>query len=144
MIADEIRKRMLAAVKSGDETEKNLLRTALGEIQSAQARTPKTLTEEEAFALLRKLAKSNDETFALTEDAERKTVLKQENAILAEFLTQTLDVDAIVRALEPVVEAIRAAKGDGPAIGIAMKHLKSAGAVVQGKDVSQAVRDLRA
>ena len=43
-----------------------------------------------------------------------------------------------------VSEAILAAGSDGQATGVAMKHLKSSGAVVDGKTVSTAVRTMRA
>jgi hypothetical protein len=38
---------------------------------------------------------------------------------------------------------VKAAGNDGQATGVAMKHLKSLGAEVNGKDVSAAVRQLR-
>jgi len=42
-----------------------------------------------------------------------------------------------------VAEAIKAAGNDGQATGVAMKHLKSTGAVVSGKDVAAVVKTLR-
>jgi len=48
-----------------------------------------------------------------------------------------------VAALAGVTDAIRAAGNDGQATGVAMKELKKAGAVVNGKDVSAAVKQLR-
>jgi len=38
---------------------------------------------------------------------------------------------------------VLAAKNDGQATGVAMKHLKSSGASVTGQDVAQAVKALR-
>ena len=46
-------------------------------------------------------------------------------------------------ALAPVVDALKAAGNDGQATGVAMKHLKSVGAVVTGKEVTAAVKKLR-
>jgi hypothetical protein len=43
-----------------------------------------------------------------------------------------------------VRDALRAEANDGKATGAAMKHLKSLGALVEGKDVSEAVRRVRA
>jgi hypothetical protein len=42
-----------------------------------------------------------------------------------------------------VAGAIKAAGNDGQATGVAMKHLKSAGASVDGKTVAEAVKQIR-
>ena len=52
-------------------------------------------------------------------------------------------VRALVAALASVQDAIKAAGNDGQATGVAMKELKKLGAVVNGKDVSAAVKKLR-
>jgi hypothetical protein len=52
--------------------------------------------------------------------------------------------DDIVGLLDSVKDALRAAGNDGQATGIAMKHLKPTGAVVDGKTVSAAVKRIRA
>ena len=70
-------------------------------------------------------------------------MLRQEITVLESLLPKTLTEDEIVAALDPVAEAIKGAKADGPATGIAMKHLKSSGAAVDGKTVSGAVRRIR-
>jgi uncharacterized protein len=43
-----------------------------------------------------------------------------------------------------VVDAVRAAKSDGQAMGVAMKHLKAGGAVALADDVKKAVERIRA
>jgi len=53
-------------------------------------------------------------------------------------------VEDIVSALAPVHAAIKAAGNEGQATGVAMKHLKSSGATVNGKDVAEAVKRVRA
>jgi uncharacterized protein YqeY len=143
MLADEIKKRMFAAMKAGNVIEKEILRVALGEITTQDARGDKPLTDDEVGAILKKLVKSNQETLSSSEDAEQKKTLEQEISILQAFLPKTLGVDEIVAALAPVSDAIKAAGNDGQATGVAMKHLKSTGAVVGGKDVSEAVKKIR-
>ena len=143
MLSETIRRRMLEAMKTGNTLERSILKVALGEIQGAGVRKGEDLDDEEAGALLRKLVKSNQESLALIQDEGQKERLRAETAILEELLPRALDVDAIVAALAPVAEALRAAKADGPATGIAMKHLKGVGAVVDGKDVASAVRAIR-
>ena len=87
--------------------------------------------------------KSNEETLASTTDSEKRAVLVQEMEVLAAFLPKSLSADEIAAALAPVAPQIKAAGNDGQATGIAMKQLKSTGAVVNGKDVTAAVKALR-
>lgn len=143
MLKDELKAAMLAAMKAGQPVEKGILRVALGEIQTIESRTGTEASDEEVGKILRKLIKSISESHeAATQDAQRAT-LAQEIAVLEGFLPKTLSPEEIVAALAPVAEAVRAAGNDGQATGIAMKHLKGSGAVVEGKDVSAAVRSMR-
>ena len=144
MLADEIKKRMLEALKARDTVTREVLGVALGEIQTNAARAGKDASDEEAAAVLRKLVKSNQETLAQATDPEQRTTLEREIQILEGLLPKTLGADEIAALLAPVADEIRAAKNDGQATGVAMKHLKASGANVSGKDVSEAVRKLRA
>lgn len=142
MLVDEIKRRSMAAMKAGNTIEKEVLRVALGEIQMTEARGT-AMTDEGAAAILRKLIKSNEETLAAATDEAQKSTLVKETEILRSLLPQSLDVPQIVAALAPVVDAIKAAGNDGQATGVAMKHLKGAGAVANGKDVTAAVKQIR-
>ena len=73
----------------------------------------------------------------------RRAALQKETAILVALLPAALDVEEIVKALAPVHEAIKAAKGEGPATGIAMKHAKASGLQAGGNDVAAAVKRIR-
>lgn len=141
MLAEEIKKRMFAAMKAKRTVEKEILRVALGEIQTEEARGD--AGPEVAERVVKKLVKSNRETLENTADAAARATLEEELEILESLLPKALGVDAIVVLLEPVAAAIREAKADGPATGIAMKHLRAAGAAVEGRDVTLAVRRLR-
>jgi uncharacterized protein YqeY len=144
MLLDEIKARMFKAMKAGNVAEKEILRVAVGEITTEAARPGRKGNDEEAQAILRKLIKSNEESIAATsDDAEKQAALKQENAVLAEFLPRTLSEDDVVAELAAVRDAIRAAGNDGQATGVAMKHLKSVGSTVDGKVVASAVRRVR-
>jgi uncharacterized protein YqeY len=144
MLVDEIKARMFRAMKAGNVVEKEILRVAIGEITTDSAREGRRGDDDEARAIVRKLIKSNDESLASGPPAERRAVLEEENRILAEFLPKSLGVDEIVSALAPVHAAIKAAGNEGQATGVAMKHLKSSGAAVNGKDVAAAVQRVRA
>jgi uncharacterized protein YqeY len=143
MLIDELKKQALEAAKRRDDVAKSILRLALGELQTAEARTNRALSDEEGYAVLRKLVKANEETLALTTDDARKAVLQQETAVLQGLLPAALGLDQIVAALAPVHDAIKAAKGEGPATGIAMKHAKASGLQVGGNDVAAAVKAIR-
>lgn len=144
MLLDQIKAEMFRAMKSGDVVAKEILRVAVGEITTDAARPGKKGDDEETQAILRKLIKANEETLAAGVDAEKKASLEREIGLLASFLPKSLTVEQIVEALAGVADAIRAAGNDGQATGVAMKELKARGAVVGGKDVSLAVKQLRA
>jgi uncharacterized protein len=143
VIVDEIKKHIAAAMKSGDTVARDVLRLALGEIQTAEARKNAPLSEDEGMASVRKLIKSNEETLSLSSEGERATTLRREIEILSALLPKSLSVDAIMAALESERDAIKAAKNDGQATGIAMKHLKAGGHVVSGNDVGAAIKKMR-
>ncbi len=143
MLIDEIKARMFQAMKAGNTVEKEILRVAMGELTTEAARPGKTGSDEEAQAILRKLIKSNEESLSHADDAQQ-AVLRQEIEVLAAFLPKSLGVDEIVAALAAALPAIKAAGNDGQATGVAMKHLKASGAVVSGKDVTEAVKRMRA
>lgn len=142
-LLDDIKRRMMAAMKAGNVVEKEVLRTALGELTMQDARGL-LKSDDDAAAIVRKLLKSNEETLGLATDPAQRETLAAEITVLRSLLPATLDVAGIVAALAPVQDAVRAAKSDGQATGVAMKHLKSAGASVDGKDVTEAVKQLRA
>ena len=143
MLIDQIKARMFQAIKAGATVEKEILRVAMGEITTEAARPGRQGTDEETLAILRKLVKSNEETLASTTEPEKRAVLQQEIEILGAFLPATLKPEEIMAALAPVVPQIKAAGNDGQATGIAMKQLKSTGAIVNGKDVGAAIKELR-
>ena len=143
MLIDEIKSRMFKAMKEGRIIEKEILRVAVGEITTDAARAGKSGSDEESQAILRKLIKSNEESLALTEDTVQRASLELENRTLAELLPKTLTVEEIVVHLAPQKSAIGAAGNEGQATGIAMKFLKGLELTVNGKDVAQAVKQLR-
>jgi uncharacterized protein YqeY len=143
MLLDEIKAQMFQAMKAGRIVEKEILRVAVGEITTEAAREGRKGNDEEAQVILRKLIKSNEESLTASEDAAKRVVLEEENRILAAFLPKLLSVEEIVAALAPVADAVKVAGNEGQATGVAMKHLKGAGALVSGKDVALAVKQLR-
>jgi uncharacterized protein YqeY len=144
MLVDTMKQRLREAMKAGRTVEREILRVAIGEIQTVEARGGKAIADADAQAVIRKLLKSNRETLESARDDEQRATLEEENTVLESLLPKTLGTDEIRAALEPVAEQIKAAKNDGQATGVAMKHLKSSGATVDGKDVAGVVQRLRA
>ena len=142
-ILDELRARMNEAMRGKDVVAKNIYRLAYSETQLASARSGKDVNDDEVVAILKKLVKSNEETLAVATEPAQREPLAREIALLTAMLPKTLGVPEIVAALAPVGGAIQAAGNDGQATGVAMKHLKSTGASVDGKTVAEAVKQIR-
>ena len=142
-LLQEIKQQVLEAMKAKDTLAKDVLRVVQGDIELAETRSGKALSDDEAQKIVRKLIKSNQETLAVNPDAQTAEKLNKEIAILEALLPRTLSVDEIIAALDSVKDGIQAAGNDGQATGVAMKHLKPQGLAVDGKDVSEAVRQIR-
>jgi uncharacterized protein YqeY len=134
---------MFRAMKEKRDVEKEILRVAIGEITTDAARVGRRGDDVEAAAIVRKLQKSVEETLAATPDEAQRVTLREELEVLASLLPKALGATEVAEALAPVADAIRAAGGDGPATGVAMKHLKAQGLTPDGKVVAEAVRTLR-
>lgn len=143
MLIDEVKKQITQAMRDKDSERRDLLKVVLGELQTAGARLSEALPDAEAERLIRKMVKSNQEMAELSPKPEVVEKMKTEIAVLETLLPKTLSVDEIVEALGPVSDAVKAAGNDGQAMGVAMKHLKSSGASVDGKDVGVAVKQVR-
>lgn len=147
MLREEIARRIKLAMKSGDTVEKEVLRVALGDIQTAESRESGPVdpakSDAAALAIVRKLAKSITETVAQTNDAAARATLEAELVVLRSLLPTTLSVDDLVAKLASQRDALVAAPNDGAATGLAMKALKAAGVDASGKDVTLAVKRLR-
>lgn len=143
MLIDEVRNQVTQAMRDKDAQRRDLLKVVLGELQTAAARLSEDLPDAEAQRIIRKMVKSNQEMVGLSDRPEVVQKMKAEIAVLETLLPKTLDIDQIIRALEPVTDALKSAGNEGQAMGAAMKHLKSTGASVDGKDVGQAVKRIR-
>ncbi len=148
-LKDRVREQFEQAKRTSNREEKNLLSVLLGDIATAEARSGKELPEADVEKMLRKMVESNLETLTQLRSHNRAedpqvAVLEREVSFLKSLLPQTLDVQAIAKALAPVYAELRNAKNDGQATGIAMKHLKSLSLNAQGQDVSAVVKQIRA
>jgi uncharacterized protein len=143
MLIDALKDGVKDAMRKKDGVAKDVLRVAVGEIQTAEARSGAASSDEEAQKIVRKLVKSNEETLTATSDPATAEKLKREIDVLQGFLPKALSVDDIEQALGPVRDAIQQAKAEGPAMGVAMKQLKSRGLTVEAPDVKAAIVRIR-
>jgi uncharacterized protein YqeY len=140
---EEVKRRMMAAMKAGDVVEKEILRVVRGELDTAESRSDGPLSQEESERIVRKIIKNNEETLAHVQDEAQRTVLIREVEILSALLPKMPSADDLKTHLAAVLEQIRAAGNDGQATGVAMKHLKGLGIASDGKTVTAAVKSLR-
>jgi uncharacterized protein YqeY len=145
---ETLRKNFEDAKRAGHREQKNVLSVILGDISTAEARTGKDASDADVEKLVRKLVESNTETLTQFKSHDRAAdprvaVLEREIAFLKSLLPQSLDTEAIVKALEPVRAEIISARNDGQATGVAMKHIKSLSLNAQGQEVSAAVKQIR-
>ena len=143
MLKDEISRRIKQAMRDGNTVEKEVLRVAQGDIQTAEAREGAKESDDAAIAVVKKLLKSVTETAAQTANPAEKATLEAEIVVLSSLLPKALSVEELVAKLAPKADAIKAAPNDGAATGIAMKALKADGVDANGKDVTEAVKKLR-
>lgn len=142
MLLDDIRTRLKAAMKNQRTVEKEILRVALGELQTIEARG-EAIDDALVLRVVKKLLKSNRETLDATTATADRAALEEEIVVLESLVPKSMSVDDIAAALAPVADQIRAAGNDGQATGIAMRHLKGAGIAADGKDVAEATKRLR-
>jgi uncharacterized protein YqeY len=139
MLIDQIKQRMFQAMKANQTLEKEVLRTVIGEV----TRSGDDPTDERVLGVIKKLVKSNQETLAAATDAEQRQALEREIELLDTYLPATPGPEQLQAILAPTAAALRAAAGPGPAMGIAMKFLKSANVTAEARDVQAAIAELR-
>jgi uncharacterized protein YqeY len=147
-LLETLRARLTECRRAGKAVEMGVLQVVLGDASMIEARTGKKASDEEVEKLIRKTMLGNQETLGILEQksmtgSDNFAKLTTENAYLATLLPKTLSVDEIAAQLAEVADAIRGAKNDGQATGVAMKHLKGKQLKVLGEDVSAAVKTLR-
>lgn len=139
----QIRTRMTEVGYASDEAK--FLRTILGELQLEQNRPG--FDDNKALGIIKKSLAGNEETRGyLKEGDDRLPRLSWEDDILKSFLPSYLSADEIRKLLEDagVNAQIAASDNEGKAMGMAMKSIKAAGAVVEGGTVKEVVKELRA
>lgn len=142
---DELKARVVAAMKGGDTRTRDTLRTVLGEAQAEAVRRQGEVSDEVILGVVRKAVAGLKETIPLARKDGRDTAHQEaELTLLEALLPRAWDRDAIAAALAPLRDELRAARSDGQAMGVAMKALKAQGATTNPDDVKAAVAAARA
>jgi hypothetical protein len=147
-MVETLRQKLTACRKAGQAVEMGVLQVVLGEASMVEARTGKPATDADVEKVVRKTMLGNQETLALLrqkgmEGSANYAKLTAENVFLQSLFPDTLTMADIVAALDEVADQVKAAKNDGQATGVAMKHLKGRNLRVLGEDVAQAVKQIR-
>ncbi len=143
-----LKEKLTECRRAGRKVEMGVLQVVLGDASTAEARSGTPPTDEAVEKLIRKTMLGNQETLTILEQkgmagSENHAKLTTENAYLQSLLPAALSVDEILAALDDVSDAVKGAKNDGQATGVAMKHLKAMKLRVLGDDVAAAVKKLR-
>jgi uncharacterized protein YqeY len=142
-LSNTIKKQIIQAMKSGDTFARDVLKYAASEIQAAQSRTKKGISEEDEQRIIRKIIITNDANVEHIDSKEKLDAIKRENEILTTLLPAMMGKEEIIEFLKPSHSDIKNCPSDGQAIGIAMKILKNNDKTVDGKIVTEIVKEIR-
>jgi len=140
MLEKKIRLHVTAAVQRKDNTERDILRLALSEIERESSK--KDLTEEQKENIIRKLIKSNVSTLEFMDDSnDGRDILLREIDALKVLLPKEMtkeDVLAFINGYN--VELID--NNVGRSVGMVMKAMKENNIVADGKLVKQVITEM--
>lgn len=141
-IEEKIQKQIVEKIKQGEKDTVVVLRTVLGELQRISSK--EKLSEDKAIKIIKKMAESISEMINIKKEQNKDTSKdKHELEILRTLTPKSMSVEDIILALDPVKNDIKYSENEGPAIGMAMKHIKMNSLIADGKDVKTAVEMIR-
>ena len=145
-IRDKLKEEIKSAMKNRDDVRKDILRVALGEIETAESRKGDELSDAKCLAMINKIVNDIRESYELTKSETIRDRLYAEIAILSSFLPDYMSIAEIVDCIkgdESLCEAVKAADQDGKAIGLARKGLSDKIDAMKGSDIKDAVAHVR-
>jgi uncharacterized protein len=133
-----------SAMRSGDVVRKRALRMALSAIKLAEVQKGVALDEAQVLAVLQKEIKSQQETIAEAEKANRPDMVaaaQAESAVLENFLPPSLDQEELETMVRAAIIEVRATSPAdmGKVMKALMPEIKGR---ASGEQVSQMVRQL--
>jgi uncharacterized protein YqeY len=148
MFVQEAKVRLKKAVIDKNESEKNILRVLLTEIETLELKKGKTPTDRDCHFVVYKLASINESVITQAKTQNNNTLIEKleaENVILNTLAPKLWTREEIIKFLTDnnLIEKIKQAKDDGPAIGLTMKAINNANAPVMGETIKTIVEELR-
>jgi len=141
-----LREKLVQAMRDKDNAKKDILRLALGQIESTESKLPMNSNADKLLAnsisVIKKIVNENSETIGLQQNEEIKKKLMWENEYLTQFLPVTMEKSAVESLLQPLAAELKTMK-EGQAMGLAMKTLKPHGAL-DSAVVKQVLDEIRA
>ncbi|MDR0983051.1 MAG: GatB/YqeY domain-containing protein [Culturomica sp.] len=147
-LEEQVNKGIPEAMKSQDKVKLNTLRNIKKVFLEAKTKPGSNgvLTDEEAVAIIQKLAKQGSESANIYKEQGRTDLYEEENAqvaVLQTFLPKQLSDEQLTKALKEIIAEVGAtsAKDMGKVMGVATKQLAGKS---DGKAISAKVKELLA
>ena len=141
---EQIQSDMYAAMKDGDKSKANTLRTTLAKLKDKKIEKRDDLTEQEEIKVIQTLVKQRKESVVLYEKGGRSelaTAEKAEMEILNGYLPQMMSADDIKAIVQSVADEVGATSmaDMGKVMPEVMKRGKG---LIDGKSAQQFVREI--
>ena len=142
MLKETIQKEISNALRSKDEVKKSVLKVILGDVQLQESRSGKQASDDDVLKVIKRTVEGLKELIVLkgTRSQEQAELVILE-ALLPKEATN-IEIATLLSVPE-ALNAIKTAKSDGQAVGVAMKALKEAKFNVNGNLVKEIVQKLR-
>ncbi len=141
---EQIQSDMYAAMKGGDKSKANTLRTTLAKLKDKKIEKRDDLTEQEEIKVIQTLVKQRKESIELYEKGGRSELASAEKAemeILNGYLPQMMSADDIKAIVQSVADEVGATSmaDMGKVMPEVMKRGKG---LIDGKSAQQFVREI--
>ena len=134
MLIDTIKADITTATRMRNQVASDILKVVLAECQ-----TKNNFSDDFIIKYCRDIVKGNTETMSFGESVK----LSRENELLRSYLPKEVsEADLIVYANQ-IPDDIKAAKSDGQAVGVLVKHVKALGLLANGDLAKKVVATLR-
>ncbi|MBH10407.1 MAG: glutamyl-tRNA amidotransferase [Candidatus Marinimicrobia bacterium] len=141
---ESVKTDMYSAMKRGEKDKAGTLRILLAKLKDKQIQKKESISEQEAFSVIKMLVKQRKESIKMYEKANRIDLKKKESAelkILEFYLPKIMDIDETRHLVKTIISETGASSiGD---IGIVMPKVMQCGSGrVDGKVANNILREL--
>ena len=141
---EQIQSDMYAAMKGGDKSKANTLRTTLAKLKDKKIEKRDDLTEQEEIKVIQTLLKQRKESIELYEKGGRSELANAEKAemeILNGYLPQMMSADDIKAIVQSVADEV-GAKSMADMGKVMPEVMKRGKGLIDGKSAQQFVREI--